>query len=584
MYGFSVLACLCRHPGPNAAGKFQCVLLPSRPFSSTLRKSVDLRDCPRFRADIPCTVSSIKFMADPERDEVFAKIRLVPVDVNTIDFDNDRPIEANRYQDKPPISITTLAQSYDVEGFSITKYCVDMIFPKLVCSRRGRPAHQTIQAKDVHGEVWKFRHFSRGIPRRHLLTTGWDDFVKHKNLTAEDSVVFMRAENGDLCVGIRRAKRSRGPVKVEDVIGAASLADSGKPFEVVYWPRAGTPEFCVRASIVGAAMRIPWSTGMRFRMVCETEDWMRIGSFMGTIISDEDFDPVSWPEWDDPEPLQNMNCISPWVVQVVPDKPTTIDPPPSSPAQPRPKKTRLSPPQHPDVDGEVTLPAFSDNPLLGSYNNPIDCLSDNAPAGMEGARHDVHPGLSLSDLPNLRNIPLNLFPVDSLGFDGSSQPTAPSNPIISKPGSNENMSRISALKSKKSENDEKAMELALFGQPINTVEQISSTSRSSDTVLNISSDSSADRVGNTSDASGLDLNRNDGPEHSSWQGFQTECKVFMQSEDAGRTMDLSLVGSYEELYEKLASLFGISISDVLNRVVYRDNAGVIRQLGDEPFR
>ncbi|CAI9784064.1 unnamed protein product [Fraxinus pennsylvanica] len=69
---------------------------------------------------------------------------------------------------------------------------------------------QSQEAKDVHGKTWKFRHIYRGTLRRHLLTTGWSIFVNQKKLVAEDSIVFLRAENGDLCIRIRRAKRSVG--------------------------------------------------------------------------------------------------------------------------------------------------------------------------------------------------------------------------------------------------------------------------------------------------------------------------------------------------------------------------------------
>ncbi|CAK7351027.1 unnamed protein product [Dovyalis caffra] len=83
-----------------------------------------------------------------------------------------------------------------------------MIFPRL--DYAADPSVQTRLAKDVHGETWKFRHIYGGTPRRHLLTTGWSTFVNHKKLVAGDSIVFLRAENGDLCVGVGRAKRGIG--------------------------------------------------------------------------------------------------------------------------------------------------------------------------------------------------------------------------------------------------------------------------------------------------------------------------------------------------------------------------------------
>nr|GEZ92558.1 auxin response factor 18 [Tanacetum cinerariifolium] len=78
-----------------------------------------------------------------------------------------------------------------------------------------------LEAKDVHGEIWKFRHIYRGMPRIHLLTTGWSSFVNHKKLFAGDSIVFLRTENGEIFVGIRRAKR-RGVYGPESQSGCNS--------------------------------------------------------------------------------------------------------------------------------------------------------------------------------------------------------------------------------------------------------------------------------------------------------------------------------------------------------------------------
>lgn len=90
---------------------------------------------------------------------------------------------------------------------------------------------------------------------------------------------------------------SMGKVKARavSVIEAATMAANGQPFEVVYYPRASAPEFCVKASAVRAAMRIQWCPGMRFKMAFETEDSSRISWFMGTISSVQVDDPIRWP-------------------------------------------------------------------------------------------------------------------------------------------------------------------------------------------------------------------------------------------------------------------------------------------------
>ncbi|GFP89131.1 auxin response factor 18 [Phtheirospermum japonicum] len=475
--------------------------------------NVDSRNYPRLPPYVPCTVSTIKFVADPHTDEVFSKITLTPFAGNAFDFDNDDGGISPDHQTNPALfSAKTLTQSdaNNGGGFSVPRYCAETVFPKLDLS--SDPPSQNIHVKDVHGEIWTFRHIYRGTPRRHLLTTGWSNFVNHKKLIAGDSVVFMRAgPNGDLCVGIRRAKNptagfspfsndsnangnGRGRLRVEDVIEAAGRAASGKPFEVVYYPRGGGPEFCVRASLVKAAMRVRWAPGLRFKMAFETEDWTRTSWFMGTVISVQVADPVRWPDspwrllqvrWDEPDLLQDVKHVSPWLVELVP----TIDLSPFSP----PLK-RLKLPHHLEFKGQIPLPAFSNNNQFLDPNNPLGCfLDNNAPAGMQGARHTPY-GPSLPPSLNLSGGKLqpSLFP------DGFT-PTRP----------NESVSRLP--ESKKSDDDDeddaKTAKFVLFGQPILTEEQMSKS------CSNSSSDCNADGPG-----SGSGLNRNDGPERSSREG------------------------------------------------------------------
>jgi hypothetical protein len=155
-----------------------------------------------------CCVAGVRFLADPETDEVFAKIRLVPfAPGDAADFRDHvelggggDPAEA---RDKLTSFAKTLTQSdaNNGGGFSVPRYCAETIFPKL--DYRADPPVQTVLAKDVHGEVWKFRHIYRGTPRRHLLTTGWSTFVNQKKLVAGDSIVFLRTASSASAYGAR---------------------------------------------------------------------------------------------------------------------------------------------------------------------------------------------------------------------------------------------------------------------------------------------------------------------------------------------------------------------------------------------
>ncbi|KAK7277325.1 hypothetical protein RIF29_18476 [Crotalaria pallida] len=388
---------------------------------------------------IPCRVNAIKYMAEPETDEVYVKLRLTPLRENEFDSEDDCFIGIRgvvvESQEKPSSFAKTLTQSdaNNGGGFSVPRYCAETIFPRLDYS--AEPPVQTIIAKDVHGQYWKFRHIYRGTPRRHLLTTGWSNFVSQKKLVAGDSIVLLRAENGELRVGIRRSKKGIGggslfssssgwnqiaaapllfggrneiensvlarrkcgeeligKVAAESVVEAATCAVNGRPFEVVYYPRASTPEYCVKASAVRAAMQIQWCSGMRFKMPFETEDSSRISWFMGTISSVQVADPIRWPNspwrllqvvWDEPDLLQNVKCVNPWLVELVSNIPSFNHLSPFSPPR---KKPRFL--QNPDFHliNQLPMPSFSNN-LLNHTNSVLNIQDINSSAGIQGARH-----------------------------------------------------------------------------------------------------------------------------------------------------------------------------------------------------
>lgn len=655
---------------------------------------------------ILCRVSSIKFLADTETDEVYAKLRLVPLICSDYDCDDDGGLlglDNKNDCEKPNSFAKTLTQSdaNNGGGFSVPRYCAETIFPKLDYS--AEPPVQTILAKDVHGQVWKFRHIYRGTPRRHLLTTGWSNFVNNKKLVAGDSIVFLRADNGDLCVGIRRAKRGgiggghespsgwstgavnyssslyggfssllgedesgrfminanggdntgssggsggrRGKVKAESVTEAVNLAANGQTFEVIYYPRASTPEFVVKASAVNSAMRINWCSGMRFKMPFETEDSSRISWFMATISSVQVDDPIHWPKspwrllqvtWDEPDLLQNVKRVSPWLVELVSNMPT-INLAPFSP--PPRKKLRIpQPPEFPFTGQQLTVSSFLSNPL--SPSSPLCCLSDNnnnnsIPAGgIQGARHPPQFGLLPSSEPPFYNKKLHqhqhqhqqgLFPFKLKLFDHAASPPPPpkiqfSNVMENSSQRKENVSCVLTMGNSsqdlKTTAQTKRPTFLLFGQPILTEQQISQTSSSSlDEVQDkATTATTAYLSAGGGNVPGSAVVQNGGcppppPEyyyHHSFSdgvlpwykdqkfelGLETttttttgsgHCKVFMESEDVGRTMDLSVLGSYEELYRKLAEMFNIKRSEMSSNVLYQDIAGTVKRAGDESF-
>ncbi|KAL6494225.1 hypothetical protein OROGR_031025 [Orobanche gracilis] len=500
---------------------------------------------PRISPLIPCRVSSIKYLADTESDEVYAKIRLVPIrehDGDNGDENGFLGFDKNDEKEKTNSFAKTLTQSdaNNGGGFSVPRYCAETIFPRL--DYAAEPPVQTILAEDVHDEVWKFRHIYRGTPRRHLLTTGWSNFVNRKKLVAGDSVIFLRADNGDLCVGIRRAKRgicggpevlsgwntgpaNLGPCSYRDVSGflsengynmlfnrrkdngscevgskergnfnsrgecaleAVSCAARGEAFEVVYYPRASTPEFVVRRSSVRDAMRVRWCSGMRFKMAFETEDSSRISWFMGTISSVHADDPIRWPNspwrllqvaWDEPDLLQNVRRVNPWLVELVPNMPASF----LSPVSPPRKRPRL--PQSPEFPlGQISIQTLLANPL--SPNSPLRYL-DNVSAGVQGARH---ARFGPSDF-HFKNFQIGLPPFD-FKLLNYVDPLDNGNPL-------ENWNFGALTKQEVKNNDVRTPVFVLFGQPILTAEQMSK-SDCRDTELNSLSDGNQENTTNIS--------------------------------------------------------------------------------------
>ncbi|XP_038993652.1 auxin response factor 10-like [Hibiscus syriacus] len=544
------------------------------------RSPLDFSYSPQIPSLVLCRVASVKFLADTETDQVYAKIILIPLPNHELDVGDDDAVLGGG-------------------GFSVPRYCAETIFPRLDYTLD--PPVQTLIAKDVRGQTWKFRHIYRGTPRRHLFTSGWSSFVNHKKLVAGDSIVFLRAENGDLCLGIRRAKRGteigycvrsyggasaflkedeskimgnrglgfggNGKVRPEAVLAAVAVSRR-QPFEVVYYPRASTLEFCVKASAVKAAMKIPWCRGMRFKMAAETEDSSRISWFKGTVSAVQVVDPIRWPNspwrllqvaWDEPDLLQNVKRVSPWLVELTTNTPTL----------------HLSPPRK-----RLRLPQHLNFPLDGLLM-PSSPVSDNAP-GIQGARH-VQFGLALSDLHHKSKLHSGLFLSNFHQSD-------PHNRIYNRrTNSHDNESCFlttgNSNHQEKSDNVKKPQFL-LFGQPIFTQQQLfqscSNVAVSQVMSGNSSLDGNAERRKDCSNGSGSVLVNQSCPEKSTsarflWHRYNPtaesspDCKVLLESEDVGRSLQLSVPASY--------NMFGIERLNMPGHVLY---PAAVKQTGDEP--
>ncbi|XP_065872571.1 auxin response factor 2B [Euphorbia lathyris] len=302
---------------------------------------------------ILCRVINVLLKAEPDTDEVFAQVTLLPEQNQ-----DESVVEKEPPQPPPPrfhvhsfCKTLTASDTSTHGGFSVLRRHADECLPPLDMSRQ--PPTQELVAKDLHGNEWRFRHIFRGQPRRHLLQSGWSVFVSSKRLVAGDAFIFLRGENGELRVGVRRAMRQQGNVP-SSVISSHSMhlgvlatawhaVSTGTMFTIYYKPRTSPSEFIVPFDRYMESVKNNYSIGMRFKMRFEGEEAPE-QRFTGTIVGIEDADPKRWRDskwrslkvrWDETSTIPRPDRVSPWSIE------PALAPPALNPLPvPRPKRPR----------------------------------------------------------------------------------------------------------------------------------------------------------------------------------------------------------------------------------------------------
>ncbi|XAR61276.1 hypothetical protein NMG60_11034924 [Bertholletia excelsa] len=298
----------------------------------------------RIPSRILCKVVNVHLKAEACSDEVYAHITLFP--------EEKEPSLNDKACQHPPrktsaLSFTKKLTPSDTSthgGLSVPKKCADECFPPLDLSQE--PPAQELVVKDLQGLQWRFRHTYRGQPKRHLLTSGWSTFVSAKKLVAGDVCIFMRGENGEIRLGIRRAKKLptnmsacvvSGNTMQHGILSSASHAIStGAMFSVYYHPWTCPAEFLIPYDHYMKTLENDYSIGTRIRMQVEGDECLerKCSRYAGTIAGVDDIDRVRWPssewrcltvKWD--APLDGSVCperVSPWSIELVDVKKKSI--------------------------------------------------------------------------------------------------------------------------------------------------------------------------------------------------------------------------------------------------------------------
>lgn len=550
---------------------------------------------PRFNlpSKILCHVMNIELKAEPETDEVYAQITLIP------EKNQDEPRSPDSYSAEPPrpkvhsfCKILTASDTSTHGGFSVLRKHANECLPPLDMSQP--TPTQELVAQDLHGYEWHFKHIFRGQPRRHLLTTGWSTFVTSKRLVAGDAFVFLRGDNGDLRVGVRRLVRQQSPMP-PSVISSQSMhlgvlatarhaVNTSTLFTVYYKPRSS--QFIVGVNKYLEAVNHGFSIGMRFNMRFEGEDSPE-RRFTGTIVGVEDVSP-QWSgsrwrslkvQWDEAASFQRPDKVSPWEIEpFVASIPINPTPPPTS-------KTKRSRPTDVSVT-ETTGGSAVSNFWYGSANV-----------------HDFSRTMNQQDgiwIPTPGRNSTRLF-ADNKDDSKASSVQSCSNPLaysylvpsrlrsdhleqVNNGGISAGSCRLFGIELRNSAYVASAPEKVTI-----CPEKLSDEAKLTETAAGKTDEVQATELGeplkeeNHSDSSQKES------ETKQYSQFSTRSrtKVQMQGVAVGRAVDLTILEGYEELISELERMFDIK-GELQTRekwaVVFTDDEDDMMLVGDDPWQ
>lgn len=572
---------------------------------------------------ILCRVLDIQLKAEQETDEVYAQITLMP------DRDQTEPIKPDLCPPEPTrpkvhsfCKVLTASDTSTHGGFSVLRKHATECLPPLDMNQ-ATPTQELV-AKDLHGYEWHFKHIFRGQPRRHLLTTGWSTFVTSKRLVAGDSFVFLRGENGELRVGVRRVSRQQSSMPPSvissqsmhvGVLATASHAVATQSiFVVFYKPR--TSQFIIGVNKYLEAVNNKFAVGMRFKMRFEGEDSPE-RRFSGTIIGSDDFSP-QWKDskwrslkvqWDEPASIPRPDKVSSWEIEPF-AAPTTPNPAP--PAAVKNKRPR-PPSEIPALDLASTASAPWGSGVTHSHD--VTRLGVTTAEGMRNESfgwHHMQTGINsncnsvsrtqITDGGWLASPRISQHVFQDTVEDSKGVSFRPVNSGYSTPQPPKLQSDLMLDPTdQKERSTEKATSCRLFGiDLINSVasstllqQPICVSGRSteenglsipsiadSDLKSDLSKDSK-EKQQEQSQVSAKEITK-----QNSYNSSRTRTKVQMQGVAVGRAVDLTMIDGYSKLIDELEDMFDIKgqlrVRDKWE-IVYTDDEGDMMLVGDDPW-
>ncbi|KAG2404954.1 Auxin response factor [Vigna angularis] len=491
----------------------------------------------KLPSEILCRVVNVHLLAEPETDEVYAQITLVPENNQTEPTSPDPcPSEVPRPRVHSFCKVLTASDTSTHGGFSVLRKHATECLPALDMSK-STPTQELV-AKDLHGYEWRFKHIFRGV------------------------------------------------------LATASHAVATQTLFVVYYkPR--TSQFIVSVNKYLEAINQKCNVGMRLKMRLEGDDSTETDKrISGTIIGVEDISPhwvnSKWRslkvQWDETPSFPRPDRVSPWEIEpILASVPTTMSSQPVVLKNKRPRQAT----EVPDLgDTPLIAPTFWDPGLTQSDITQLGVITESKRS--ESTAHMWHHNNNSSS-----NISMNqrkaswLSSPSHLYLDTSDDSKSISASPISKIHS-ERLNNDHCLDQvdKEISNVEPATGCRLFG--IDLIDHTRSNSLSVDNASAVTSEGRTD-ANHESDISKASKEWKQeqlqvSPKET--QNKQICSRSCTKGVAVGRAVDLTTLDGYEQLVDELEKMFDIK-GQLQHRnkweIVFTDDEGDMMLVGDDPW-
>ncbi|CAJ1800093.1 unnamed protein product [Sphenostylis stenocarpa] len=559
----------------------------------------------KLPSEILCRVVNVHLLAEQETDEVYAQITLVPENNKT---EPTCPDPCRSEVPRPRVhsfcKVLTASDTSTHGGFSVLRKHATECLPALDMSK-STPTQELV-AKDLHGYEWRFKHIFRGQPRRHLLTTGWSTFVTSKRLVAGDTFVFLRGNNGELRIGVRRLTpvQNSMPSSVISsqsmhlgILATASHAVATQTLFVVYYkPR--TSQFIVSVDRYLEVINQEFNIGMRLKTRFEGDDSTDSEKrFSGTIIGVEDISPhwvnSKWRslkvQWDEPPSFPRPDRVSPWEIEpILASVPTTI----SSQSVPIKNKRPRQASDVPDLgDTPLIAPTFWDAGLTQSDITQLSVMAESKRS--ESSTHMWHhTNKNSSNVISMNQTRGSWLSSPSQLYHDTTDDSKSISvwPISKTHAERLNNDHFLDQVEKESSKVEPATGCRLFG--IDLIDHSRNNSLSVDNTSGVTTEGRTD-VNHETDISKASKEwtqeqlQVSPKETQNKQVCSRSCtKVQMQGVAVGRAVDLTTLVGYDQLVDELEKMFDIK-GQLQHRnkweIVFTDDEGDMMLVGDDPW-